>query len=146
MLCMLFQAAGSWYALEARHVREVAPYVAPRPCPGAPAWVAGIFSYRDQPAPVIDFSLLTGGKPCARRMSTRIIVLPFEHPSGMRCLGLLAGRVTVFSPAPSDFKPAGVAAAPYLGGIAALEQGMVQMIQPDKLITAEHLSALFENA
>lgn len=143
MLCLLLQAGGNLYALEARKTRAIVPCANLRPCPGAPAWVAGLLNYHRQPAPVVDFSRLVGAGACAARLSTRIILLSWPAPADTRLLGIMAERVAAVTLDPADARPAGVAAAPYLDGLVCRELGMVQMIRTEKLLAPEHLPALF---
>ena len=144
MLCLVFQAAGSHYALEASQARAIVPCAALRPCPGAPPWIAGLLNYHGCPAPVIDFSRLLGAAAGAIRLSTRIILLACPPPAPpSRLVGLLAERVESLRLAPESAQPAGVAAAPYLDGLVCRGLGMVQMVKTEKLLVPEYLPELF---
>ena len=67
--------------------------------------MAGLFNYRGAPVPVIDLSQLTLGRPAARRLSTRIVLVHYPDESGgTHLLGLIAERATqTVRHEPSDF-------------------------------------------
>ena len=50
--------------------------------PQAPPAVAGSLNYRGAPVPVIDLSQLTLGRPAARRLSTRIVLVHYPDAGG----------------------------------------------------------------
>jgi chemotaxis-related protein WspB len=147
MLFVVFKAGGSRYALEARHVLEVTPRVALRPCPGAPAWVAGLCNYRGAAVPVLDLGRLLGGAPCAPRLSTRLVLTPYRGRSGReRVVGLLAEGVTeTATMAETDFNQAGVATAqtPFLGTLAAEQGEFIQRLDSEHLLPTELDAVLF---
>lgn len=147
MLFVLFQLAGDHYALEAARIAEVLPLVRCKALPGASAGIAGVLDYRGTPVPVVDLSALALGRPAAARLSTRCLIVRCVSPSSEpRLLGLIAEHATeTLRCAPEEFLPSGVtsAGAPYLGPVRAGPQGMVQWIEPDRLLTPEVKEALF---
>lgn len=150
MLFLLFDLGVDRYALEAAQVAEVLPLVAIKEIPQAPAAVAGAFSYRGAPVPVIDLSQLALGRAAQRRMSTRIILVHYPAgPSGSRLLGLIAEHVTgTMRRDPADFVPSGVSggAAPYLGGVATGPTGLIQRIDLQALLPSAVRDRLFAEA
>jgi len=91
MLAVLFSVNSQRHGLDSAVVEGIVPSVPLRPEPGAPAAMAGIFSYRGQAVPVIDLSYLAGGKYASSFLSTRIILVKAAHlEGGTRLLGLLA--------------------------------------------------------
>lgn len=74
---------------------EVVPLVTLRKIPFSEEYVAGLMNYRGRPVPVIDLCYLTGGRPCAAKYSTRIILVsyPVENKQDA-ILGLIAEEVT----------------------------------------------------
>jgi len=124
MLLLLFRIGETWYGLDARQVQQVVPHVPLTTCSGMPASVAGIFTYRGSLVPVLDLGLLLGTTPCARRLSTRIIVVPWREDRGIRrSLGLLAESVT--------------------GMLAAHHRPMVRCLRVEGLLTPEAEQQLF---
>src|SRR5262249_42483197 len=113
MLFLLFQLGGDRYALEAALVEEVLPLVELKRVPQSPPGVAGVFSYRGKPSPVIDLSELILGQPAEARLNTRIVLVNYPTSDGSTQLfGLMVERATeTIRREPSDFTQTGVAVA-----------------------------------
>src|SRR5688572_5758867 len=95
MLFLVFQLGADRFALDVATVAEVLPLVTIRPMPQAPLGVAGILNYRGAPVPVIDLSQLTMGRPAARRLNTRIVLVHYPDRHGApRLLGLIAEKAS----------------------------------------------------
>ncbi len=143
MLFLLFQLGGERYVLEAERVEEVLPLVSVREIPQAPLGVAGVFNYRGAPVPLIDLSALASGRPSQRWLSTRIVLI---RDTG-HLVGLITERTTeTIRREATDFRPnpVGVASAPYLGGVATDECGLIQRIELEQLLSAELRQVLFQ--
>lgn len=147
MLMLQFQAGGERYSLDIAKVIEVAPLILLRKVPHAAPEVSGIFNYRGALVPVIDLTCLLTGEPSQQRMSTRIILVPYEGDDGRsHVLGMLAESVTeMVRCQPSDLHAPVVAVsdAPYLGDILFDKRGSIQVIEIEKLLTKELLFSLF---
>ena len=147
MLFLLFQIGPDRYALEARRALEVIPYLALKQIPHAPRGVAGIFNYRGRPIPALDLCELTCGRPARELLSTRIIVVNFANPHGQpQWLGLIAEHATgIMRREPQEFVRAGVQVgdAPYLGPVVMDDQGVIQLLHAEHLLTetVRHLLA-----
>ena len=76
MLYLLLEVAGQQYAVEASRVVEVLPLVQVTVIPRAPTEVAGIFSYRGRPVPLIDLRRLNAAPPGAAEIQHA------HHPRG----------------------------------------------------------------
>ena len=148
MLFLLFQLGRDRYALDAAQVTEVLPLVRVKKIPHAPAGVAGVFTYRGTPVPVLDLSQLALGRPARSRLSTRVLLVPYPAADGARrLLGLIAENATeTLRREPADFVASGVQAdgAPYLGPVATDARGLIQWIEVDKLLPATVREALFQ--
>lgn len=140
MLFLLFQIDKDRYALEARQAVEVLPFLSLKKIPQAPAGVAGIFNYRGRPVPAIDLSALAFGRPSRERLSTRIILVEYEHddaPGKTRLVGLIAEHATeMMRREERDFVDPGVrpGAAPYLGPVVMDEKGVIQLLHIQHLL------------
>jgi chemotaxis-related protein WspB len=147
MLFVIFQLGDDRYALDAAGVEEVLPWVRLKQIPRAPAGVAGVFSYRGEPVPVIDLCATALGRPAATRLSTRLLVVRLGAATGGRRIALLAERATeTLRREPADFAPAGVTApeARYLGPVAPDPRGgLIQRIEVDQLLPPPVREALF---
>ncbi len=170
MLYLLFQIGNDRYALEARHVVEVVPFLELKRIPHAPRGVAGMFNFRGQPVPAVDLSELTFGRPARELFSTRIIVVklppptrpasPVQSPaaalrdSGLgtppsgqpACLGLIAEHATgMMRREARDFVASGVkiSNAPYLGPVVMDDQGVIQLLHTEHLLSETLRDLLF---
>jgi chemotaxis-related protein WspB len=149
MLFIIFQLGADRYALDASQIEEILPLVDIKPIPQTPPGVAGVFNYRGAPLPVIDLTQLMLGRPAQKRLSTRIIIIQYDDNGGnKRHLGLIAekARETVRREA-SEFVPTGVSGegSVYLGPVAPDPEGMLQWIDPRKLLPSAVRDALFQN-
>ena len=149
MLFILFQLGRDRYALDAALVAEVLPLVQVKKIPHAPAGVAGVFTYRGTPVPVLDLSQLALGRPARSRLSTRVLLINYPDTAGAkRLLGLMAENATeTLRREAADFVVSGVQAdgAPYLGPVVTDARGLIQWIEVDKLLPAPVREALFQS-
>lgn len=147
MLFVVFTADGNRYALPVDRVREITPMVVFREIAGAPDHVLGIMNYRGEVAPVIDLTVLLAGRRSRRLLSTRIIVTDHDGPDGAtHALGLVAEQVTDTAvSAPEAVRPPGieVESAPYLTGAIPDRQGLVQVVDPARILPQSLRDALF---
>jgi chemotaxis-related protein WspB len=149
MLFLIFQLGHDRYALDAADVVEVLPLVPVKTLPGAPAWVVGVFSYHGQPVPVIDLPALALGRPAARRLSTRTVLVRYPlvgAEDGARILAIVVERATrTMRRDPADFTASGVATphARYLGWVAPDPAGLVQRISVQDLLPDDVKALLF---
>lgn len=150
MLFLLFQLNEARYALDTANVAEVLPLLDVRAVPRAPAGVAGVIEYRGVTVPVIDLSELALGRPAARRLSTRIVIVEHADAQGLhRRVGLIAERATsTLRCEPEQFRASGLtgAGAPYLGHMARSPDGLVQRLEVSELLTPALCALFFEAA
>jgi chemotaxis-related protein WspB len=141
MLLVVCHCGASRYAVEARHVAEVLPRADLARLPGAAAWLAGMLVCRGKATPVVDLVELAAGTPCPNRLSSRIVVLETELRGVERRFGLLAERVGLremyedadtADAGPSDW-----------GALRLDDEGLFQLVDPARLITAQRQAVLF---
>jgi chemotaxis-related protein WspB len=148
MLFLLFELGNDRYALDVRQIAEVLPLVGVKQIPGAPPALIGLFNYRGNPVPVIDLAQLVLGRPAARRMSTRIVLVHYPDENGhTHLLGLIAEKATQTARhEPADFVPSGVTSAdtPYLGPVATDARGLLQWIDARTLLPPSFHDLLFK--
>ena len=148
MLFLLFQIGNDRYALEARHAVEVVPFLELKQIPQAERGVAGIFNYRGRPVVAVDLCELSFGRPARERLSTRIIVVNLPDPAGQpQWLGLIAEHATgMMRREPRDFVRSGVKTgdAPHLGPVVMDEQGVIQLLHAEHLLTETVRNLLFD--
>lgn len=134
MLFVLFQTGAERYAVEAGRVEELLPRPGSlRPLAKAPPEIAGITDHRGSILPVVDLCQVLLGRPSAPHAATRMLVVK----CGEIRLGLVAERACeTLRREPSDFQPTGVSSpeAPYLGPMARDGRGLVQWVEPERLL------------
>lgn len=139
MLMLLFYIGDDRYALPGRRVVEVVSLVDLKKLAQSPDYVAGLLNYRGKIIPVLDLCQLMVGKPYHPYLSTRIIIVEYLRSQETTfLLGLIAERVTETLDLPETalVDPGiKVDAAPYLGDIITDEQGMIQCIQVESLLS-----------
>jgi chemotaxis-related protein WspB len=147
MLVLQFRVGGDCFGLEGKTIIEVAPLVTLRKIPHAPSYVAGLFNYRGRLVPVIDLSALLISVPARPLMSTRIVMVDYEHSPGMaKILGLIAeGATEVISCDERRMQSPGlvIEEAPYLGKVWVDDNKSLQLIDLHKILPEELRIALF---
>ena len=91
MLALTFQIGADRVAIDVRRVRRVVPRMRLSP-PASASGLAGVFVYRGQVVPVVDFYRLAGIGECPAHLSSRIILVPYPADTN-RLIGLLATQV-----------------------------------------------------
>ncbi|MFW5500475.1 MULTISPECIES: chemotaxis protein CheW [unclassified Maridesulfovibrio] len=151
MLVLTFRIGEYVYGLEARSVAEVVPPTVCKELPRSPDFVKGLFNYRGMVTPVVDLSMLAMDVPCVSRMSTRIVIIDLADldtgtERGKQYLGLLAENITeTLKVTDSDFEDSGleIPDAPWLGRVARINDCMLQLLKPHKLLSEELRQVLF---
>ena len=136
--------------MEASRVVEVVPLLELKRFPQSPRGMAGIFVYHGQPVTAIDLCELTLGRPARENLSTRILVVPHRQAGGDRQLiGLIAERVTeTLQREETDIVQGGqqLASAPFLGSVLMDSQGVIQILDAQKLLDEGERKLLFAHA
>jgi chemotaxis-related protein WspB len=150
MLFLLLHVGSERYALDAGQVAEILPLLDLEATPHAPRGVVGLLNYRGLPVPVIDLCELLLGRPAAKRLSTRQILVHYPDATGARhLLGLVAERATeTLRCEASNFVDSGISSpdAPYLGPVAAGVRGLIQRIDAHTLLPPSLRDLLFAQA
>ena len=147
MLFLLFQLNQDRYVLNIAQVVEVLPLVDLKEIPQSLPGVAGLFNYRGEPVPVVDVCEMLLQRPARRILSTRLVLV--HHPDGNggeRLLGLIVEKaIRTLRRDPADFTESGVAndQAPCLGPVATDGEGVIQWVDPAKLLSDPVRSVLF---
>ena len=147
MLLFTFQAGGQTYGLDARNVIQVAPYPICTPLPRAPAYVAGLVTWRGRTVPVIDLSALMDGTPARPWLSTRLLVIDYALPNGRSCpLGLVAEKAVetiVCEETQCEPQKVTIPDAPYLDGTSEHDGRLIQRLTVNELLPASVRELLF---
>ncbi|MCP8463475.1 chemotaxis protein CheW [Pseudomonas sp. ZM23] len=141
-LYLQFRLGSDRYALDVHDVVEVLPLPALKRLPEAPAWVAGLYAHRGELLPVLDLSQLAFGHSAPRRTSTRLVLARYraggEGPQ--QNLGLILEQAThTLRRDPAAFRDYELdnGSARYLGPVLEDEQGLLQCVRVDQLLTDE---------
>jgi len=147
MLAVLFNLGSNRYAIDSLSVTEIVPSVALTPVPHSPSFIAGQFDYRGAIVPVIDLRRLVEGGDCARLLSTRILLINYiAEDNRDHVLGLMAEKVTevrTLNEADTVSPPVAAADAPFLGRMLSSEDGMIQLVNAEELLTQSVQDILF---
>jgi chemotaxis-related protein WspB len=100
--------------------------------------------HRGQAVPVMDLAQVTEGRPCANRLSSRIVGVRAEVEGGLRQFGVLAERVGLCESQQQPASPGDEAAGPgALGELRLDEQGVFQLVEISRLVTKDRQAFLF---
>jgi len=153
--------AGKGFVLPTEWVDEVVPAVRTRDLADAPAWIRGVFDHRGNLIPLLDLHLLVDEAAARTLTGSRIIIIDVEVSSQLdteasdseglvpprQSIGLMVERIQevleIESAGENDFSGIAVESRPYLREILHAEDRMLQMIDPDRILRAEHQEILF---
>jgi chemotaxis-related protein WspB len=144
MKVMVFHIGPERYALPLAALLRVLPVARLKALPGAPDYVPGLLDLHGEPVPVIDLSRLAGCPAAAVRYDTRILLVDIDVGGQRRRLGLKAERVTGVTAIAGALHDTGVAAAPWLGRVAQDTHGMLQLLDPARLLAPDVVQRLFD--
>jgi chemotaxis-related protein WspB len=146
MLFVQFTLGADRYLIDGRQIERMLPVTPLKALPGAPAWVAGILTYEDEPVPVIDMTALALGRPSHERLSTRLALVCYPRANGERRLGVLLEQATrTVTLDVAAFGDAGIDTphARYLGPVASDAEGLMQWVRVEHLLPPEVQALLF---
>ncbi|MEH2075813.1 MAG: chemotaxis protein CheW [Nostoc sp.] len=153
MLMLLLNIGNERYAIESRQVVEVIPFVLLKTLPHQPEYIAGVFNYRGRIIPVIDLRRLMRGKPSSEYLSTRIVLVNYwgnnTELKAPYILGLITEQVVeTFHKSEVEFVDSNIQidTAPYLGNMIVDDQGMIQCLRIEYLLSeAQQVNLLPES-
>lgn len=148
MQLLTFHANEERYAIKTSKIREVLPVAKLKDLPFTHSCIAGLLNYRGTAVPVVDMNILVSGKPARLLMSTRMIIFKFQvTENDERPLALLAEQATeIMQYDKSQVQDYGLNMdeAQFLGEIIYTNQGMIQLVDPEKLISDSLKGTLFK--
>jgi chemotaxis-related protein WspB len=148
-LFLTFELGQDRYAFDVAQVAEVLPLVRVKQIPQAPRGVAGLFSYRGTPVPVVDLCELMLGRPAPVRLSTRLILVHYAQAQGTRLLGLIAEHATgMMRREAADFADSGIGnrETPALGPVTSDDRGVIQWVDVNRVLPSSLRDLLFQDA
>jgi len=137
---ILFQLAGTTYAVPSAVVQQIEMIDQITPVPNAPAFVDGVVFARGQVVPVINLRARFGFERAACDAKTRLIVIAHEG----RTIGLLVDAANEFASLPADaIKPPPEAitglSGKYLSGIATSGDRLILILQVGEVLEFQNL-------
>jgi len=141
LLLILFKIENERFGLESSRIIEVLPMASMKKAHNMPEYVAGFLNFRGMVVPVIDLSSLISGIPAKPLLSSRIILVLFKSSDGMlQLIGLLAEHVIeTMNVSEEEFHSPGIEneKARYLGKVRIDDQGILQLVNVDDLLSEE---------
>lgn len=140
---IIFNVGDDCFGLDILDIREIIRYQNPTKVPKAPEFVVGVINYRGEIIPVINLDVIFG-LPDDRKYTVIVVV-----ETGEKLYGLLVDNVLDIV----SFESEQVQELPefsrnektkFLQSVAKLEQGMVLMMDVDKLIDFEAVEATMD--
>jgi purine-binding chemotaxis protein CheW len=138
---LVFELAGSRYAIALDRVREVVRAVSITPIPGAPRAVAGVINVRGTAVPVYDLAERFGAPAHPLRLDERFIVARGDR----RIVALRVDRVEwIRAVQTGDVEDASglVSRTPYITGVARLADGLLLIHDLDSFLSAAEAGEL----
>lgn len=146
-MLITFHIGPGRYAMQVGSIIEIIPLINLEEIPLTEKYIKGVFNYRGNPAPVLDLCQLYAGMPYEDKMSTRIMIVRFmDENNNPHVLGLIAEKITEsLNMGIEQFKTSGinVEGAPSLQGVASDENGLIQLVDANKILPAHIASTLF---
>lgn len=148
---LTFSLSDELYALEVSKVKEVLEYQSITRVPKTPEFMRGVINVRGGIVPVIDLRLKFNLPAAERTVDTCIIVLEINLNEETITVGMIADNVhEVIEILPDDIEP-----TPRIGtrldtdfieGIGKRGDRFLIILQIDKVLTAEEISTMTEEA
>ena len=134
---LVFTLGGKQHGVDLIKVQEIKEWEEPTPMPGTPAEVRGVLNLRGVVVPIVDMRIRFNMPDAEFTRETVIIVTLIRG----RAIGLVVDSVSdVISLTEGQFKSAPPVDGfddHHMKGIAALETGMVILLNADDLLSAE---------
>ena len=142
---VLFDIAGTRFAVPISQVREVIRPPAVTPVPGTPGWLVGLTNVRGDVVSVVDLPgfLQLDDRPA----STRRGLLIAHTADGELVVGLLVDEVASIRRLPTDgpaLPPAseGDRVTPFLAGVCEHQQRLIPRLDLERLLRSDELHAV----
>ena len=133
--------------MAASKIREIVPLVEVKELPGTPAFIAGWMCYRSKSIPVIDLCLLSAGRSCPSKLSTRIIIIDYvltdRRPA---MLGLIAEDIVEILRSKLSTAPVSAINPDDLVDQAAtriMPEEKILWFDPEMMLPAQEVDSLF---
>ncbi len=135
---VLFELAGTCYAIPTRFVRQMEMVEHITPVPNAPAFVEGIVFVRGQVTPAMNLRRRFGFESAPHTLRTRLVVVSLDN----RSVGLIVDSAREFLVIPPEsIQPLPEAisglSGKYLSGISMLGDRLIMIVDVEELLKFE---------
>jgi purine-binding chemotaxis protein CheW len=147
---LTFFIAGEEYAASILKVREVIEYDTLTTVPNTPPWIRGVVNVRGSVIPVVDLGVKFGLPPSTISRFSCIVITEVDSDGEKLTLGVLADSVSrVIEFATNEIEappPFGTRVKiEYLLGLGAIGKKFCQILDIDKVLSADELLAVTES-
>jgi chemotaxis-related protein WspB len=141
-LLIVLAIAGQRYALPARHVIEVLPWLPCQTVARAPECVAGVINHRGRVVPIVDLCRLLVARDCPKWLASRIVVVAVGG-AAERSVGLLVEGCKLSSANDCSLQAGlNLPDSPFLGEVLVDRESMIPLLKPDELLSEQILDVL----
>lgn len=131
---VVFKTGNEEYGIPLQYVVSIEKLANITPIPQMPDYVKGVIEIREELFPIADLEYIFYHRFLEIDESARLVVIKTEELS----LGILVNEVKeIIEITPEQIKQVSLIANPetaYISGIASLEDGLVTLIQPERLV------------
>ena len=144
---LTFFLAGESYGVDILRVQEIKGWVPVTCIPNTPEYLKGVLNLRGTIVPIIDMRMRFNLETTEYTSETVIIVLSVQTDAGERIVGIVVDSVSdVMSVKPEEKKPSPDFGTnvntEFIDGLAILEEQMVMLLDIDKMLTSDEISAM----
>lgn len=144
---LTFSLAEEEYGVDILRVQEIKGWTPVTHIPNAPPFLKGVLNLRGTIVPIIDLRMRFNLQAIEYTPTTVVIVLSLVCEGRERTFGIVVDAVSdVLNIAAADIRPKpdfGTAVdADFISGLATIEQGMVMLLDIDRLLRPDELAAM----
>lgn len=144
---LTFVVGGDTFAIAIASIKEIIEHRAPTRVPMMPAFMCGVINLRGHVVPVIDLSVRFGRSPLEVGKRTCIVIVEVEQDGESHDIGIMVDAVSaVLEIADSNIEPApsfgAKVRADFIGGMGKINERFVVILEIDRVLSVEELSAL----
>ncbi len=144
---LTFMLAGEEYGVDILRVQEIKGWNPATVIPNTPAYVLGVINLRGEIVPVVDMRMRFNLPKSTYSTGTVIIVVKIHHDDSSRTVGLVVDAVSeVYRLEPSQIQMSpdfgGSISTAFVRGLATVENKMLILLEVNKLIPFEAMSAM----
>jgi len=145
-LMVVLCIADTRYAIPARLVLEVLPWLPSQPVPLAPPAIHGLINYRGTVVPIVDLCRVLHDRACSCWLASRIVIVTVGL-TAQRMIGLFVEACDLLQPDTFSIQPGlRLSHAAFLGDLLADGDDIVQLFRPDALLDDDLLEMLTSTA